>query len=293
MNKNTNTFVETFKFQFQREIEVIPVCAIELALNRKYTSAIVTYLKLKSLLKISYGSFKIEKIKFVAKLLKLKLQTFKKHLDLLFKLGYLRYAKDNTNLIQIVSKHKKNAVSSVGVISTADLFAVNDTITYQEFRAYLTEILIDLDIRKKIAKTRIYKKCYGKNSKEFTSLNKWTRECKKDLMPIATSYVSSLNKLSKTTTANYRTKLSKLESVKYLNKVAADRNLSVTALYTINDDEKIKLEHDLLQLKNYGYYFINSKREVVKRFIAIRKVIDTLLIKRYCNNILKRNSKSV
>jgi hypothetical protein len=279
---------DSFKLQFQNnEIEVIPVSVITLALKRKYTSAIVTWLKLKSLLRFDYGSVHINKLKFISNILNLNYQVFKKHLKILFDLNLLRYAQDNLNLIQIVSQHKKGCATSVGVIDTETLFSIsklNKEFTYKHFRALLTEILIDLDIRKKISKRKSYKKTYGKDSNKYASLNKWTRDCRKDSTPIATAYVSLLNNMSKSTTASYRNIISNILNINYSNRTRSVRGVCARMVHQINDCEKDALNHDEIKTSNYGYCFVNKDRQVVKRFIAIRKS-KSILIKRHCNNI--------
>lgn len=282
---------EVFKLQFQNnEIEVIPVSAIKLGIQRKYTSAIVTWLKLKSLFKNTYGSITIDKLKFISNILNLNFVVFKKHIQILLDNNFLRYAQDNQNLLQIVSQNKKNAVSSVGVINTIDLFDIhksNKEYSYKHFRALLTEILIDLDIRKKISKKKCMKKTYGKESNQYASLNKWTRDCRKDDLPIATAYTSTLNNMSKSTAASYRNIIGSIMDINYRNRTRAYRDMSARMIHDLNDYEREALQHDEIKTTNFGHYFVNKDRVVVKRFISIRKT-NCKLIKRYCNNILNK-----
>lgn len=290
--KKSNNFVDSFKLQFQiGEIAVIPVSVILLGLDRKYTPSIVTWLKLKQLLKNSYGSFKIEKSKFIAQFLNLSFKTFKKHIQILLDKELLRFADDNPNLIQIVSQFQKGAICSTGVINAKLLFEINNSkeYTYKMFRAFLTEISIDLDCVKKIAKRKKYAKSYGKDSKEFASLKKWNLDCKRERLPIACAYTQTLINKSKATVANYR-KCENFTSATYINRVRVDKSVVRAIIHNANDEERDRIETGEILTKNYGYYFVNSRGDVCKRFIAIRKC-DDKLVKRHCYHVNTKTRK--
>jgi len=281
--KQFNNIVEEYKLQFQiGEVAVIPVSAILLGLDRRFTPSIVTWLKLKQLLKNSYGSFQVTKIKFLANFLNLSLRTFKRHIQILLNKNLLRFAQDNKNLLQIVSQFKKGQVCSVGAINANLLFEINNSkeCTYKMFRAFLTEVSIDLDCVKKISKRKRYAKTYGKSSKEFASLKKWNLECKRERLPIACAYTKLLINKSKSTVANYR-KCENFTSTTYSNRVRVDNSVGYTVINAANEEERDRVETGEIATKNYGYYFINARRLICKRFIAIRKCGDKL-VKRHC-----------
>lgn len=275
---------------FDDDMLSIPAHIAILGLDRKYTPAIVTWLKLRTLCIYTYGGYAKSSIKKMANNVDLTVKTFKKHLEVLTKFDLIRTAQDNPNQIQIVSQTNDKAIS-VGKIEKKQLFKINNEISYTDFRSFLVEVLIELDFKRKKAIQKAYKKNYGVNSKEFASLTKWIRDCNSKTNPTSLNYVKSITNLSKTTLAKYRKKETPLTVATYSNKITTVKDTSVQMLHELNDAESDKAKSTDMPLKDFGYYFINSRGQLTKRFIAIRQTINSNFVGRHLNGVDKNSRK--
>lgn len=233
----------------------VPFVLVSELLNKENSSAAISYLKLRFICQNSYGSFRlIRDNKRIRACMGLSERSFKNHVRKLFELGWLRNTHED--FYQIVSFNKSHADIKILKLTTEQIFSVtnskkedltrlvfdtrmigeerftvglvkdNQSITLQEFRSFLSEMIIEIDSTKKKNYIKLFDKSNG--SKNLTSPTSWQRDCQDDSRHIALRYTAKTVNLSASTIKKYRTKAHDLKLSAY------NRNLSICK------DEQIK-----------------------------------------------------
>lgn len=279
----------------------VPMSLYYHLLNPKLTTYALTYLKLRYLCQYSYGSFKTNDFKHFSRCLGIPVKTLKNHIEKLIELNWLKEkhkdffqlrtfnTKSITKVIKLTSEQIFSVRNSMNLDRTRLVFEnriVNDSkftiskikdtnsLSQQEFRILLTEILIEIDSQKKLKRVKYYD-AKRNRSKDLTSPTKWERDCTKNTRHIAIKFVTKHTNLSTGTISRYRNKSVLLNLASYENRRFKNTNSVIESYRQSNGVAYLNTYMDEnetgIPVKRWGKFFTNRNGELTLNLTSYRR----------------------